>query len=140
MRIKVLFFGVLKDIVGQAEESVTLEEGTSIGRLYETYAARFPGLAQHSASLLFSRNREFAGRSERLREGDEVAFLPPASGGAPESNDGDVSSEGRRTVCRLTRSPIDTGALVHELKRNSDESSHPPTSPFSRPRERRKYT
>ena len=82
MRVTILFFGMLKDIVGRAEDRLTVEEGSSVGRLYELYAARFPKLAEHSSSLLFSRNREFASRSESLKDGDEVAFLPPVSGGS----------------------------------------------------------
>ena len=119
MQIKVLFFGMLKEIVGQAEESVVLEEGSSIDRLFEMYAVRFPKLARHSSSILFSRNREFAGRGECLAEGDEVAFLPPVSGGSPDG--GEAAGGGRGeplTVCRLTREPIDSSALANELKRS----------------------
>ena len=43
-----------------------------------------PKLAQHSASILFSRNREFVRQEEHLHEGDEVAFLPPVSGGSTD--------------------------------------------------------
>src|SRR5581483_1493036 len=118
MEIKVLFFGALKDIVGRAEEFLELEEGSNIGRVYEIYAERFPKLAQHSASLLFSRNREFAGRQEPLREGDEVAFLPPVSGGAAEVSGAEVQQA--PAIHRLTRDVIDTGALVRELQRNGD--------------------
>ncbi|MCZ6752879.1 MAG: molybdenum cofactor biosynthesis protein MoaE, partial [Acidobacteria bacterium] len=120
MRINVLFFGMLKDIVGQTEDHVILEEGASIGQLYEIYAARLPRLAKHSSSILFSRNRAFADRSELLQEGDEVAFLPPVSGGAPgRAEDSDGCSE-PETVHRLTREPIDSRALVEELKRGKD--------------------
>ncbi len=120
MRINVLFFGMLKDIVGQTEDHVILEEGASIGQLYEIYAARLPRLAKHSSSILFSRNREFADRSELLQEGDEVAFLPPVSGGAPgRAEDSEGCSE-PETVHRLTREPIDSRALVEELKRGKD--------------------
>src|SRR5262245_9815448 len=103
MRVKVLFFGMLKDIVGQAEDRLTLEEGSSVGRLYELYAQRFPKLAEHSSSLLFSRNQEFAQRGEPLEDGDEVAFLPPVSGGSPEgevvAKEIDTASE--QNPCRL---------------------------------------
>ena len=122
MRITVLFFGMLKDIVGRAEDRLTVEEGSSVGRLYELYAAQFPKLAEHSSSLLFSRNQEFAGRGERLEDGDEVAFLPPVSGGSdngePSMTAGTVTGE--RNPCRLTREPIDTRAIVAELQRGED--------------------
>lgn len=117
MEIRVLFFGMLKDIVGRPEERVLLEEGSDIGRLYELYAARHPRLAAHARSILFSRNREFVGRSEHLQEGDEVAFLPPVSGGSSAE-----SAESPESVfaARLTRGPIDTPALVDQLKRGQD--------------------
>jgi len=120
MRINVLFFGMLKDIVGQTEDHVILEEGASIGQLYEIYAARLPRLAKHSSSILFSRNREFADRNELLQEGDEVAFLPPASGGAPGRVEDSEACSDPETVHRLTREPIDSRALVEELKRGKD--------------------
>ena len=120
MRIKVLFFGMLKDIVGDAEQSVVLEEGSNIGRLFEIYAARFPQLARHASSLLFSRNREFAGRSECLKEGDEVAFLPPVSGGTSDGASEIGAGRDPRAVFRLIREPIDACALVSELKRGSN--------------------
>ncbi len=120
MRIKVLFFGILKDIVGQREDHMILEEGASIGQLYEIYAARLPRLAKHSSSIIFSRNREFADRSEPLQEGDEVAFLPPVSGGAPDLAENIEGCSEPETVHRLTREPIDSHALVEELKRGKD--------------------
>ena len=120
MRVKVLFFGLLKEIVGKPEEEIVLEEGSNIGRLYQLYAARFPRLAEHSSSILFSRNREFASRGEPLREGDEVAFLPPVSGGSSGSLDEAEEALEPGNICRLTRQPISTQALVQELKRGED--------------------
>ncbi|MBI2816155.1 MAG: molybdenum cofactor biosynthesis protein MoaE [Acidobacteria bacterium] len=115
MQIKVLFFGALKDIVGLAEECVIVEEGSNVGRLFQMYTERFPTLAPHSGSLLFSRNREFVRQEERLREGDEVAFLPPVSGGAT-----DLDVQNAPAIHRLTRDAIDTRALASELQRNRD--------------------
>ena len=120
MQIKVLFFGMLKDIVGRAEEGLTLEEGSSIGRLYELYAARFPKLAEHSSSVLFSRNREFAKRGESLQDGDEVAFLPPVSGGSGDGSKIPEETSDAGNFCRLMRAPIDSRALVEEWKRGED--------------------
>jgi molybdopterin converting factor subunit 1 len=81
MQVRVLFFGALKDVVGRAEEQLHMEPGTDIARLFAQYAERFPELRRYQASLLYSRNREFVGHEQRLEEGDEVAFLPPVSGG-----------------------------------------------------------
>ena len=81
IRVKVLFFGRLKEIVGRAEESVDLAEGAHIEDLFARYGASHPELARYRGSLVASRNQEFAAWSTPLLSGDEVAFLPPVSGG-----------------------------------------------------------
>jgi molybdopterin converting factor subunit 1 len=80
-RVKVLFFGRLKEIVGHAEDSVELPDGSPIEALFSHYGAHHPELARYRASLVASRNQEFAAWSTPLHSGDEVAFLPPVSGG-----------------------------------------------------------
>jgi molybdopterin synthase sulfur carrier subunit len=80
-RVKVLFFGRLKEIVGHAEDSVDLPDGAPIEALFSHYGASHPELARFRASLVASRNQEFAPWSTPLHAGDEVAFLPPVSGG-----------------------------------------------------------
>jgi molybdopterin synthase sulfur carrier subunit len=81
VRVKVLFFGRLKDVVGHAEESFDLADASTIEELFALYAARIPELAKYRSSVVASRNQEFASWDTPLRPGDEVAFLPPVSGG-----------------------------------------------------------
>jgi molybdopterin converting factor subunit 1 len=81
IRVKVLFFGRLKEVLGRSEDSVDLAEGTPIESLFGRYAANHPGLADFRASLVASRNQEFAAWSTPLAASDEIAFLPPVSGG-----------------------------------------------------------
>lgn len=80
-RVKVLFFGRLKEIVGQAEDSVELPDGAPIEALFSRYGATHPELLRFRASLVASRNQEFVAWNTPLHSGDEVAFLPPVSGG-----------------------------------------------------------
>lgn len=120
MQITVLFFGSVKDIVGRSKETIVLEEGSNIGRLFDICAARFPRLTEHASSILFSRNREFTSRSECLQEGDEVAFLPPVSGGAPGETENFGERVEEKNIYRLTRDPIDTRALIEKLRRGED--------------------
>ena len=80
-RVKVLFFGRLKEIVGQAEDSIEIADGAPIEALFSRYGARHPELTRFRASLVASRNQEFAAWTTPLHTGDEVAFLPPVSGG-----------------------------------------------------------
>ncbi|MGC1485529.1 MAG: MoaD/ThiS family protein [Candidatus Acidiferrum sp.] len=81
MRIKVLFFGRLKEIVGCAEDSVELPDGAVIETVFSHFGVSHPELARFRTSLVASLNQEFAAWSTPLHSGDEVAFLPPVSGG-----------------------------------------------------------
>lgn len=81
IQVKVLFFGPLREIVGRAEDSVHLAEGSLIQALFDLYAGRCPELSGYRGSLVASRNLEFATWNSPLAAGDEVAFLPPVSGG-----------------------------------------------------------
>jgi len=71
----------LKEIVGRAEDTVELPDGAPIEALFTHYGADHPELARFRASLVASRNQEFAAWNTPLHSGDEVAFLPPVSGG-----------------------------------------------------------
>jgi molybdopterin converting factor subunit 1 len=81
IRVQVFFFGRLKEVIGHAEESLEVAGDASIDSLFAAYAARFPQLQQYRSSLVASCNREFAPWNTPLHGGDEVAFLPPVSGG-----------------------------------------------------------
>ena len=81
MRIKVLFFGRLREIVGRAEEDVEIGVDDRLGDLYARYGAAYPEAERLRACVAPSVNREFALWESNLRQGDEVAFLPPVSGG-----------------------------------------------------------
>jgi molybdopterin synthase sulfur carrier subunit len=82
IRVKILFFGRLKELAGQAEDSAEFAaDATTIEQLFAFYAARHPELAKYRSSVVASRNQEFAAWDTPLRSGDEVAFLPPVSGG-----------------------------------------------------------
>ena len=81
IRVKVLFFGRLKEVAGGAEEFVELTPGSRIEELFASFVARQPELARYRSSLVASRNQELAAWSTPLQPGDEIAFLPPVSGG-----------------------------------------------------------
>ena len=81
MRVRVLFFGRLKEIVGHAEDAVDLPDGSPIEALFTQYLAHYPQLGGFRSSLVASRNQEFAAWNTPLHAGDEVAFIPPVSGG-----------------------------------------------------------
>jgi len=82
LQIKVLFFGLLKDVCGRAEDALTVPEGSTAGSVFDHYSAAFPRLRELASSIVLARNHEFASPKELLKDGDEIALLPPVSGGA----------------------------------------------------------
>jgi molybdopterin converting factor subunit 1 len=81
MRVRVLFFGQLRDITGVTSEDAELSDGARVEDLFERYGRKFPKLAEFRTSIAASVNQEYAGWRAPLTAGDEVAFLPPVSGG-----------------------------------------------------------
>jgi MoaE-MoaD fusion protein len=114
MQVTVLFFGILKDIAGVREESVEVEPDATVGSLFDHYSQRFETLQANRSSILFARNQEFAGAETRLTDNDEIAFLPPVSGGSDKGKDADGH------IFALTRSVIDGSQLARDIQRPED--------------------
>jgi molybdopterin synthase catalytic subunit len=117
MRLRVLFFGMLKDLVGRPSEDIDLPDGSDLGAVFERYASRFPRLRELAPSIVAARNQEFAELSAVLTDGDEVAFLPPVSGGL-DADPLELESAGHYFA--LTRCPIDTRLVVARLLNGED--------------------
>lgn len=80
--VRVRFFAGHRDIVGRAEQELRLEEGATVGALWERLVADHPRLAGYSGRLLYALNQQFAEPATVLGDGDEVAYIPPVSGGS----------------------------------------------------------
>ncbi len=83
MEIKVLFFASCRDLVGQSQTSITMSEGASVYDLLARLAAEHSRLKEMEGSLMVSVNQAYVDRTQQLNDGDEVALIPPVSGGAP---------------------------------------------------------
>jgi len=81
VRVTVRLFARLRDIVGAGELTRDVATGASVGTLWNQLVADHPGLAAYARSMSSAVNADYAGPDHVLREGDEVAFLPPVSGG-----------------------------------------------------------
>jgi molybdopterin converting factor subunit 1 len=75
------FFAVLRERVGQAATQVQMAPGETVATLWERIAAERPELREMRAATRFAVNGQYASPETRLHDGDEVAFLPPMSGG-----------------------------------------------------------
>ena len=82
MRVKVLFFGMLKDIVGSAEEQLSVADGAQLEQHFRPLRRTISAAPGDGSSIVLARNQEFSDVSARVSEGDEIAFLPPVSGGS----------------------------------------------------------
>jgi molybdopterin converting factor subunit 1 len=79
MRVRVLYFGVLKDVMRMGSAVMEVAEGSSVAELLEVHR----GLAAAAVwdSVAVAVNQEYARGGDALKDGDEVAMLPPVSGG-----------------------------------------------------------
>ena len=107
MQIRVLFFGVLKELVGAAYETVVLAPDATLADLLSFLENRTPRLKSVLSSVAMSVNEEYAGPEARLKQGDEVALLPPVSGG-------------RSSRYVITRETIDTQKILAQIKQPED--------------------
>ena len=81
MTVKVLFFASCRDLVGAREQQVALSSGATVGDLIAEIASEHARFVEMAPSLMVSVNQEYMDRSTALKDGDEVAFIPPVSGG-----------------------------------------------------------
>src|SRR4051794_14465090 len=110
MQVRVLFFGSLRDLIGKTSDSVSLPEGADLTALLEHYTRNKPAISGLVPSLALSVNQEYASRSTKLRDHDEVALLPPVSGG----------TELKGKYCEIVRQAISTQAIADGMKRGED--------------------
>jgi len=116
--IKVLFFGLLRDVVGMREEACELPAMATLGGVFDAYATRFPRLRELRRCIVLARNQEFCDPAAPVADGDEVAFLPPVSGGSGVFSRELTDRNGN--FFALTPDPIDTPPLVSRTQQDSD--------------------
>ena len=112
MRVRVLFFGMLKDLAGKSSDVIELREGASIRDLLAHYEAQIPRLKAALPSVAFAVNQQYASPDAKLKSDDEIAMLPPVSGGTVEP--------ARLSRSQIVREPIDTPGTLSRLKRGED--------------------
>ena len=95
MRVAVRLFAALRERAGSGERALELADGACVADVWPALE-----LGPEPAGLLYAVNREYAERDRPLADGDEVALIPPVSGGA----------------FRLTEAPIDVAAVVREVE------------------------
>jgi molybdopterin converting factor subunit 1 len=111
MQVRVLLFGALKDLVPLRSDTVELPEQATVAQLLDRIMGSAPQARRFAGSLAVAVNREYASPTQLLQDGDEVALLPPVSGGGADENTSQV---------RLQREPIYRDTLLADLKAGED--------------------
>lgn len=81
MKVRVRVFAALREIIDEAELEVELSSGTTVAGLWERLVSDEARLEPFGAALQFAVNQDFVSKETELQPDDEVAFLPPVSGG-----------------------------------------------------------
>jgi molybdopterin synthase catalytic subunit len=102
MRVRVLFFGILKDLVGNASESLEMQDGATVADVLMHYETQIPRIRELLPTVALSVNQHYSDPGTLLGDNDEVALLPPVSGGT-----------GRASI---VRERIDTAGVAERIK------------------------
>ncbi len=81
MQVDILFFASLRLLSGERKIRVSIPEGTTLQQLFASLVGRYPALADRRPQLVLAVNGTGCGDDQQLHDGDEVALLPPVSGG-----------------------------------------------------------
>jgi molybdopterin synthase catalytic subunit len=119
MQVRVLYFGVLKDLTGRASEALTLPDHATAADVVNHCARQFPSLKGALSSLAISVNQQYADSKHELRAGDEVGLLPPVSGGSPARNDTNPRQLKTNSI-GIVREKIDTDIVLAKIKQPED--------------------
>jgi molybdopterin converting factor subunit 1 len=127
MRVRVLFFGMLKEMVGKSADTIDLPDGASVADILKQYGSQIPRLQAVLPSLALAVNQQYASPGTKLKSNDEVAMLPPVSGGSDSpareaARQAAAVSERSEPKIRasIIRGPIDTQQTLAAIKRPED--------------------
>ncbi len=81
MRIRLRYFASIRERLGRTTEELEVPEGTTVSTVWDALVAQQPALAVQRYRPAV--NQEYTSSGHVLRDGDEVVFIPPVSGGVP---------------------------------------------------------
>lgn len=116
--VQLCFFAGQRDIVGQTTLTWQIEPGTTVGTLWEQITSTYPALQRYSGHIFYAVNQEFSEPASPLQGGEEVAFIPPVSGGTSASS-GDHSGDSSDYFL-LTTEPLNADNLVRLVQTPAD--------------------
>ena len=81
MKVRLLFFAVLRDIAGTDARELALSEGTTARDVWQSLRTQYAKLTDYTQPPMIAINETYAAPETILRDGDELAFIPPVAGG-----------------------------------------------------------
>lgn len=120
MRVRVVYFGSLKEIVGQGIQELELPDRAPAAVLWERLRNEYPALQRYERAVAIAVNHEYAKPERELHDGDEVGFLPPVSGGNVDASSTTAKLPLISPHARIQAERIDVGTIVEKLKRGED--------------------
>src|ERR1700687_2410504 len=102
--VTVRLFARLAELPGVRQTTVDIGEGLTAGDVYALLSRRHPGIAGFGASVMFARNQEYVSAETPLAPGDELALIPPVSGGGE--------------LFEVTPEPLDPQRIVEAVRRS----------------------
>ena len=81
VRIRIRLFAAFREAVGQSELTRDVPDAATAGQIVAQLRAEFPGLGPTVENAMLAANQDYVGPDFRLQEGDELALIPPVSGG-----------------------------------------------------------
>ncbi len=122
MRVQVLLFGVLKDFLSSPSQMLELPAGATVETLVGHYRRLIPQMDDLSSKIAIAVNGAYAKPADPLADGDEVALLPPVSGGMEPASSPASGAETFQACAQvaLVRRPIDVAGIVAALKAGED--------------------
>jgi molybdopterin synthase catalytic subunit len=106
---------MLKELAGKSADTLELPEGATVADLLVHCEAQIPRMKESTGSLAVAVNQQYAGVDAKLKNDDEIALLPPVSGGT-----GAETLQGRRRYASIVRDTIHTAAVLDGIKRGED--------------------
>jgi molybdopterin converting factor subunit 1 len=121
MQVRVLYLGMLRELAGREREVVQLSEGARLSDLYAELQHRIPKLQGFRNAVALSVNYEYSDGAAVLQDNDEVALIPPVSGGKiDEDSTVEIPLPLISEHCKLVGEPIKTAAIVAAIKHPED--------------------
>jgi molybdopterin converting factor subunit 1 len=111
MRVRVRLFAIQRELAGTREHLLELADGATVEDAWTALVATYQALAPGRPSVRFARNGAYADAATPLADGDEVAMIPPVSGGAPEVG------PGPQRILEIRAEPFDAGVVAELIDR-----------------------